>query len=133
MKNLLTRFALLSALSICVMSGVRADTKFDPAETTDSGKYFIEANWSELHHAWSVLTLKISDSELRPVTDAKVRVLYDMAAMPMNPPDKPIVNKGDGTYEKRVFLGMLGVWNFEINVDAAPTEDVLKHSQKIVQ
>lgn len=40
---------------------------------------------------------------------------------------------GDGTYEKQVFIGMKGTWQFDITVDANSMEDALSSQQKIMQ
>ena len=104
---------------------------FDTAEPTVNNQYQISGNWSELKRGLGILTLKITDTSAQSVTGANVVVAYDMATMPMNPPDKPVEEKGDGVYEKRVFLGMRGTWKFNLSIKANSVEDTLTKLQDI--
>lgn len=88
----------------------------DPAELTVQEIYQVSGNWSSLKRGWNTLILKISDSQNQSISQAKVTVKYDMATMPMNPPDNPVVEKEGGVYEKSIFLGMRGDWKFDISI-----------------
>lgn len=103
----------------------------DPAELTKNGNYQIAGNWSELKRGWNTLKLYITDTANQPTTGASVKVVYDMIGMPMNPPDKPVEEKGDGNYEKQVFLGMKGDWQFDVTVNKDSIEDSLMRIENI--
>lgn len=134
MKQILSRMTMLAILSSCINLSAFADTKFDPPQVTANGQYQLEGNWSELKHGWSNLILKVTGQDQQPVIGAKVDVAYDMVGMPMNPPSKPVVDKGDGTYVKPVFVGMRGTWQFDIAVtEAVKGEDTLSRQQKVLQ
>ncbi len=132
MRKIVSSILMLGALGIVVCEA-NAATKFDPPEATVNNYYQIEGNWSELKKGWSTLVLKISDQDQKPVVGATVTVAYDMVGMPMNPPNKPVVDKGDGTYEKPVFVGMRGNWRFDVTVEDNARADGLSHLQKIMQ
>lgn len=121
------RFISFLILGLTALSSpVRADDnppQMDQPEVTKNGSYEISGNWSELKRAWNTLTLKITDRNKQPVTGAKVTVVYDMVDMPMTPPERPVVEKGDGVYEKRVFPGMRGDWQFDTTVEKDNAKD----------
>lgn len=133
MKQIASRFAVLAILISCLSLPAFAETNFTSAQITRNGLYQIEGNWSELKHGWSKLVLKISNQNQQLVAGAKVNVAYEMIGMPMNPPNKPVVDMGDGTYEKQVFIGMKGTWQFDITVDSNAEQDTLSSQQNIMQ
>lgn len=134
MKQRMSRFAILGVLALGLSAiTAQAETKFDPAEPTVNGHYQVAGNWSELKHGWNTLILKVTDMNEQAVAGAKVTVVYEMVGMPMNPPDKPVEDKGDGTYEKRVFFGMKGTWKFDITVNSNSLEDTLSRQQEITK
>ena len=133
MKRILSRIAILTFLIATFSLTAFADANFDQPVITQNGHYQIEGNWSELKRGWCKLILKISNQEQQPVVGAQVAVAYDMADMPMSPPNKPVLDKGDGTYEKQVFLGMRGTWQFDITVNDNTNTDTLTLQQKVVQ
>ena len=47
----------------------------------------------------------------------------------MNPPNNPGVEKGEGLYEKKIFLGMSGEWQFDMKLTAAGAEDTFSKTQ----
>lgn len=108
-----------------------ADTKFDPPEASQHGVYQIAANWSEMHHGWSVLTIKLTDATKAPVKGAELQIDYDMTGMPMSPPQKPVVEKDEGIYEKKVFFGMTGEYFFDFKIKAKSSEDTFSHKEVI--
>ena len=97
----------------------------DVPEVTQNGNFQITGNWQQLRHGWKALSLKVTDQAKHPVVGAQVKVKYEMLEMPMNPPDKAVVEKGDGIYEKSIFIGMGGRWQFDIQVSAGTTTDSL--------
>lgn len=97
----------------------------DAPEPTVNGHFQISANWSQLKRGWNTLTMELRNAANQPIAGANVAVAYEMMDMPMNPPEKPVEEKGDGFYEKRVFLGMKGKWKFSIVVNAHSVEDTL--------
>ncbi len=105
--------------------------KFDPAEPSAGGNYQVSGNWLELKRGWNVLTLQIVDSNSNPVTGAELKVIYDMVGMPMNPPNKPVEEKGEGRYNKQVFLGMRGQWKFDLTIHKDTVEDTLSHIENV--
>ncbi len=105
--------------------------KLDPAQQSANGYYQIAGTWSELKLGWNVLTLKITDSNSNPVTGAELKVTYDMVGMPMNPPDKPVEEKGKGRYNKQVFFGMRGLWRFDLTIHKDIVEDTLLRIENI--
>lgn len=127
MRKVLSYMTMLAILSTFVGINAFAETKFDPPQVTANGQYQIEANWSELKRGWSVLVLRIINQDHQAISGGKVEVAYNMVSMDMNPPDKPIVDKGDGTFEKQVFLGMKGGWKFDISIDDKSNADSLSH------
>ena len=95
MKKILLTLALIALGATPKMTWA-----LDKAEATVGGKYQVSANWSELKRGWNVLTIKVEDADRNTVSGATVTVPYDMATMPMNPPQKPVLDKGEGIYEK---------------------------------
>jgi hypothetical protein len=92
-------------------------------DPTKNGHYLIDANWSELKRGWNTFLMLVTDQNDQPVEDAKVTVTYDMLAHPMHPPEKPVIDRGNGTYEKSIFLGMIGRWKFDFSVAKDGVED----------
>jgi hypothetical protein len=123
--------AVLVTAGFCFQNISFADETLDPGEFTVNGKYKIAVNWSELKRGWNSLILKITDAEENRVSEASVTVTYDMIGMPMNPPDKPVEEKSASVYEKKVFLGMQGKWQFDISVIKNTVEDTLKRIEDI--
>ncbi|HAZ14658.1 MAG: hypothetical protein A2X86_06220 [Bdellovibrionales bacterium GWA2_49_15] len=107
--------------------------EFDAAEPTVNQQYKISGNWSELKRGWGILTLKVTDASEQAVTGAKVVVPYDMTTMSMHPPENAVEEKGDGLYEKKIFLGMRGTWKFNISIDSNSVVDTLTKLQDIRQ
>lgn len=103
----------------------------DTSEPTKNGFYQISANWSELRRGWNTLTFQVYDSEQKSIATDEVSVSYDMESMPMDPPDEPIIDKGDGLYEKRIFLGMRGGWKFDFKLSKNKVEDTYSKSQAV--
>lgn len=133
MKQILSRIAVLAFLISTLSLTAFADSNFDQPETTQNGHYQIKGNWSELKHGWNKLILKILNQEQQPVVGAKVEIAYEMLDMPMDPPNKPVLDKGDGSYEKQVFIGMKGAWEFNISVNDKANVDTLTLQQKVMQ
>ena len=131
MKQILNRVALLGILFMAVT--VQAVTQFDPPELTANGQYQVEGNWSQLKRGWNVLIVKISSPTQQPLAGLKLDIAYDMVGMPMSPPNKTIVDKKDGTYEKQVFFGMQGDWKFQFKLNDAVKADVLVRQQRVSQ
>lgn len=96
---------------------------FDPAEPTANQKFLVSGNWSELKRGWNTLVLRVTDADQQPVPGAAVSVAYEMVGMPMNPPQNPVIDKGDGIYEKRIFLGMRGEWRFDTTIQLDESSD----------
>ena len=107
--------------------------ELDAAEPTVNKQYQISGNWSEIKRGWGVLTLKVTNADEQAVTGAKVVTTYEMATMPMNPPDRPVEEIGEGIYEKKIFVGMRGPWKFNISVTVNSVEDTLTRLQDIRQ
>jgi hypothetical protein len=107
--------------------------KFDPAEASANGMYHIAGTWSQLKTSWDNLDLNVVDDHNQPVAGATVTIKYQMVGMPMGTPDRPVVDKGDGVYEKQVFLGMRGKWQFDVLVNKGSTQDSLTHFQDVAQ
>ncbi len=120
---------------MCAMISVSSASEdvLDPADLTVQGVYQVSSNWSTLKRGWNVLILRVLDSQNQPVSSAKVIVKYDMATMPMNPPDKPVIEKEDGIYEKSIFLGMKGNWKFDISIAEESQNDTLSKTINIVK
>lgn len=133
MRQFISTFALLGVFVLGLGARAFAETPFDPPEPTANGHYQVAGNWSELKRGWNVLVLKLTDMDQQPVNGATVTVVYDMVGMPMNPPDRPIVEKGDGVYEKQVFLGMRGTWKFDTTVNANTVEDTHSRTQEVTR
>lgn len=122
MKRLaLTPFFLLGLL---LSDGKADEPALDGPELTKNGSYQIFGNWLELKRGWNTLKLKITTPKNEPVEKADVTIVYDMVNMPMDPPYKPVVEKGDGIYEKSIFLGMRGQWQFDTTINKDQTEDI---------
>ena len=130
MKKLITLSAIMTVLGFLTLTRAEAPN-LDPAELTAQSLYKVSANWSSLKRGENTLVLKITDGEDQPITGATISVTYDMADMPMNPPNYPIEEKEGSIYEKRVFLGMRGNWKFKINVRQGETEDSLDKIQRV--
>jgi hypothetical protein len=92
---------------------------------TANGHYTIKGNWSDLKHGNNTLILQVSDASGASVSGATVGIGYDMVEMPMNAPDRPVVEKQNGQYEKSIFTGMKGDWQFDITVTKNGIEDTL--------
>ena len=105
----------------------------DPAEATTQGHFLISSNWSQLKRGWDVLVLQITNTEGQTLNQANVKVSYDMEDMEMNPPDHPVEEKENGTYEKKIFLGMKGNWKFDITLEKEETKDTFAKVVKIVK
>ena len=133
MKTTVSILALYSALSLFAGGAALAEARLDPPEPTVNGHYQVAGNWSELKRGWNTLVLKVTDSGQTAMTGATVKVAYDMVGMPMNPPDRPVVEKGDGIYEKRVFLGMPGSWKFDTEVTSGDVADSHGKIQEVTQ
>ena len=96
-----------------------------PGRPTANGHYTIKGNWSDLKHGNNTLILQVSDASGAPVSGATVDIGYDMVEMPMNAPDKPVIEKQNGQYEKSIFTGMKGDWQFDITITKNGIEDTL--------
>ena len=131
MKQVFNRIAMLGIL--CMGLTAFAQTKFDPAEVTSKGTYQVEANWSQLKRGWNLLVIKVSTPTQQPLAGLNLSVDYDMMGMPMSPPNKPIVDKKDGTYEKQVFMGMPGDWKFDLKLSDAAKADTFTRQQRVSQ
>ena len=123
MKTWISTLSLFGVLTLASTAPLRADTRLDSPEPTAKKLFQVEGNWSELKRGWNALTLRVTDGDHRPVTGATVAVVYDMDGMPMNPPDRPVEEKGAGMYQKQVFLGMKGKWKFTTTVTAHSASD----------
>jgi len=117
------RTALFFSLLVFALGVFANETKLDPAENADHNRYKIAANWSELKTGWNTLTMQITSPDAIPTTEAMVEVVYDMVGMPMKPPQKPVVEKGDGYYEKQVFFGVAGNWKLDMTIMSGEVED----------
>ncbi|MBI2521871.1 MAG: hypothetical protein HYV97_15755 [Bdellovibrio sp.] len=135
MMSVLFAFLLVGSVSTCQHHSHDAHAataiEFDVAEPTVNNQYQISGNWSELKRGWGILTLKITNTEEQSVTGAKVVIPYDMATMSMRPPEYAVEEKGEGIYEKKIFLGMRGAWKFNISIDSNSVVDTLTKLQDI--
>lgn len=117
----LIRFGLLVA---CVSFFSKANAaKMDPPQVSKLGSYQVSLNGVELKKGKNTLLISLVDSTGLPMIAADLALAYDMVGMSMNPPVKPIVDHGDGTYETEVFLGMRGNWSFVVEVTDKGTTD----------
>ena len=110
-------------LSCMIVAFSQLGFALDQPEPTVNGTYQIEANWSELTRGWNVLQLTITDSQQHPVLGSGLEITYDMVGMPMGPPNNPVVEIGNGQYEKKIFLGMSGKWQFDMKMSNNGSED----------
>lgn len=131
MNRILNHVTML--IIICMAFTANAQIKFDPAELTTNGNYQIEGNWSQLKRGWNLLVIKVSTPTQQPLVGINLGVIYDMVGMPMSPPDKPVVDKRDGTYEKQVFIGMKGDWKFDLKLTDAAKFDLFTRQQRVQQ
>ncbi len=122
---------VLGIFTILVMGGIISPTY--AAEPTAQGYFLVSGNWAQLKRGGNVLVLKITDSESKALTQANVKVAYDMVEMSMNPPDNPVEEKENGVYEKKIFLGMKGHWKFKTTIAVGPLPDPLKDTHEKVQ
>lgn len=99
------------------------EAPLDSPELTQNQAYQVSGNWSQLKRGWNVLQLKILNQENKSLLKAQVTVAYDMATMPMNPPNNPIEEKENGVYEKKIFLGMKGDWKFDVTIEKDSKKD----------
>ncbi|MBI2645910.1 MAG: FixH family protein [Deltaproteobacteria bacterium] len=109
------------------------ETHLDPAEATTEGRFLISSNWSQLKRGWNVLVLQITNTEGQALSQANVKVSYEMEDMEMNPPDNPVEEKENGTYEKKIFLGMKGNWKFDATLEKDDVKDTLAKVIKVVK
>ena len=79
-----------------------------------------------------MLTIQISDANNKATQVENMTIIYDMVDMPMNPPDNAIEDKGNGLYEKKIFLGMRGGWKFDFKInEQASGEDTYSKTQVV--
>lgn len=123
MKTLLVSLLLLG-LPVSLLA-------LDSAESTNNNSYQVVGNWSELKRGWNTLILVVTEGNNEAVVGATITVSYDMVDMKMDPPDKPVEEKENGRYEKRVFLGMKGKWKFDTTIRKDQLEDALTKVQEI--
>ena len=100
-----------------------------PREPSANGLYQIEANWTDLKRGWNILTFVVTDANQQPVSRQNIDMVYDMIGMPMSPPNNPVVEKGNGNYEKKIFLGMSGTWKFDMKLKVNNVEDKFTKTQ----
>jgi hypothetical protein len=64
------------------------------------------------------LSIEVKDANGKYVTDAKVEVVYSMAAMPGMPPMnyKAVARPGGNEYKAKMNLSMSGSWTVEVKV-----------------
>ena len=103
----------------------------DQPEVSTGGNYEIQANWSELKHGWNILTIQVSDMNQHPVLNENIEIAYDMVGMTMNPLNNAVVEKGNGLYEKKIFLGMPGKWKFDMKLSYENSEDNFSKVQAV--
>ncbi len=103
----------------------------DQPEATVNGAYQVEGNWSGLKLGWNMLELKITDASGQSVIGETLDMTYDMVGMPMSPPNNSIIEKGNGQYEKKIFLGMSGKWKFDMKLTKNTIEDSFSKIQNI--
>ena len=128
--NNIIKIALIS-FSFFSISTASLATEFSPREPGTNSIYFVGGNWLELQRGWNTLKLKITASDESVVTGADVTVNYDMLGHSMHPPIKPVIEVGDGVYEKQVFLGMRGAWKFDTHIQKDATEDTHSKTQDV--
>lgn len=99
------------------------------SQPSTNGVYLVSGNWDALKRSWNNLSLTILDNEQKPVEAAVITLKYDMVGMPMDPPISPIIEKGNGVYETRVFLGMRGSYKFDFTIDKDGEQDTFSTTQ----
>lgn len=133
MKKLLIAIWITGVIGGGSAAALADELKMDASEPTANATYQISGNWSELKRGWNTLVLKVADPTNQAVLGAQVTVTYDMVEMPMSPPEKPVEEKGDGIYEKRIFLGMKGTWLFNTVVNSNGEGDTLTRNQEVTR
>ena len=130
MKKLIFNIFTVAVLSSVLGVNSYSEGIANQPELSLNGHYQVEANWSQLKRGWNTLLIKLTDENQKTVSGAKLTLRYDMAGMAMNPPDKPILDKGNGDYEKQVFIGMNGGWKFELTIEGLNTDTYVR-DQKV--
>src|SRR5207253_214196 len=64
----------------------------------------------------TMLRLKLTDPDRKPVANANVLILYTMAMPGMSETKAQAVHTKDGVYEGKAMLGMAGTWEVRVSV-----------------
>ena len=77
----------------------------------------------------NTVRIKVTDTQGRPVTDAKVRLAYTMAMPGMEVEEVKAVYTDGGIYEAPVDLGMKGAWNIKVTIERQGASPVIADFQ----